>query len=129
MKKAVFTQEAPQPVGAYSQAVAAGDFLFLSGQIALDESTNVLMDGDAGMQTKKVMEHIGSILEAQGMGYEDLVKTSIFIADMKDFASVNQVYQSYLKEPYPARSCVAVKELPKGALVEIESIAMKKKEF
>lgn len=128
MKKEILTTKAPSPIGAYSQAIAAGDTLFISGQIALDEMTGELLDGDAAEQTKKVMEHIGNILGAWDLGYEDLVKTTIFVASIEDFPKINQVYEQYLIKPYPARSTVEVSQLPKGALVEIESIAVKKKD-
>jgi 2-iminobutanoate/2-iminopropanoate deaminase len=128
MKKPIYTNKAPQPIGPYSQAIAVGNILYLSGMIPLDEVTLQIVEGDVAVQTAKVMEHIGHILNAWGLDYGDLVKTTVYLTDMEDFPMVNQVYGRYLPEPYPARSCVQVVRLPRDVRVEIEAIAVKKME-
>ncbi|MBC7106783.1 MAG: RidA family protein [Firmicutes bacterium] len=124
-RKIVQTEEAPAPVGPYSQAVRAGDWLFVSGQIALDPLTGELVHENAAAQAARVLENIGAILRAAGMDYADVVKTTIFLTDLRDFAAVNEVYARYFSERPPARSTVQVSALPKGARVEIETIAVK----
>ncbi len=123
-RKIVQTDEAPAPVGPYSQAVRAGDWLFLSGQVPLDPATGELVGEDAAAQAARVLENIGAILRAAGMDYADVVKTTIFLTDLRDFAAVNEVYARYFSERPPARSTVQVSALPKGARVEIEAIAV-----
>lgn len=123
MKKIVFTENAPAPVGPYSQAVQFGQVLFCSGQIPIDPKTNEVLKGSIEEQTELVMENVGAVLKAAGLGFEDVIKTSIFITDMGNFPRINQVYAKYFPEVAPARSCVAVKELPKSVDVEIEVIA------
>lgn len=123
-RKIVQTEEAPAPVGPYSQAVRAGDWLFVSGQIALDPVTGELVNENAAAQAARVLENIGAILRAAGMDYADVVKTTIFLTDLRDFAAVNEVYARYFPERPPARSTVQVSALPKGARVEIEAIAV-----
>ena len=115
----------PKAVGAYSVYRVVGDFLFASGQIPLNPATNELVNGDIAAQTKQVLENIKGILAENGLKFSNVVKTTVFLADIKDFAAMNEVYASYFSEPYPARSAVAVKDLPKGARVEIEIIAVK----
>jgi 2-iminobutanoate/2-iminopropanoate deaminase len=125
-KKAIKTSSAPNPVGPYSQAIAQGNFLFCSGQIAIDPKTDqVLASASVQDQTKLVMENIKAVLAAHNMNFSNVVKTTIFILDMADFANVNEVYSQYFQEPYPARSTVAVAGLPKGVRVEIEVLAHK----
>lgn len=120
---AVRAQGAPQAIGPYSQAIDAGDTVFLSGQIPLDPATGKLVEGDAAAQAHRVMQNIAAILAAAELAFEDVVKTTVFLADMNDFAAVNAVYEGYLAQPYPARSCVQVAALPRGAAVEIEVVA------
>ena len=115
----------PKAIGAYSVYRVVGDFLFASGQIPLNPATNELVNGDIAAQTKQVLENIKGILAEHGLKFSDIVKTTVFLADIKDFVAMNEVYASYFSEPYPARSAVAVKDLPKGARVEIEIIAVK----
>lgn len=119
MKKIIFTENAPVPIGPYSQAVLVDDTLYCSGQIAAD-----CLDGDVAAQTDKLCKNILSVLSAAGMQVQDVVKTTCFLADMADFSRFNEVYENFFAHK-PARSCVAVKELPKGARVEIEVIAVK----
>ena len=110
-------------LGPYSQALVAGPWLFLSGQIPIDPKTGQLVLGDITIQTERVMQNIGAILRDYGRDFHHVVKAGIFLKDMDHFASVNEVYKKYFKEPFPARFCVAVKDLPKGADIEIEVIA------
>lgn len=119
----ITTNEAPAAIGPYSQAVRAGDLLFCSGQIPLDPLTGEVVPGDVSAQTEQVMKNIAAVLAAAGGGFEDVIKTTIFLADMSDFAAVNEVYGRCFKNHKPARSTVAVSELPRAALVEIEVIA------
>ena len=123
MKEAIKTLKAPQAVGAYSQAIKAGDYLITSGQIPIDPKTGALVTGGIEAQAKQVMENLKQVLLAGGTSYDDVVKTTIFIADMKDFAVVNKVYEQYFTKILPARSCIGVASLPKEALVEIEVVA------
>lgn len=120
MKK-ISTEKAPAAIGPYSQAIIAGDFLFASGQIPIIPETGALADGDITVQAEQVMKNVGAILSEAGISYADVVKTSCFIADMGDFAAFNEVYGKYFTEK-PARSCVAVKTLPKNVLCEVEVI-------
>lgn len=122
----IHTEQAPAPIGPYSQAVTAGNFLFVSGQIPIDPKTNELKKGSIGEQTKYVMQNIEALLNASGYGFEHIVKTSIFLTTMENFAAVNEVYGSYFKTDFPARETVAVLGLPKNAEVEISVIAFKK---
>jgi 2-iminobutanoate/2-iminopropanoate deaminase len=125
-KKVIKTLSAPNPVGPYSQAVAAGPFLFCSGQIAIDPKSNeVKASASVQDQAKLVMENVKAVLSANSMNFSHVIKTTIFLADMNDFAAVNDVYGSFMQEPYPARSTVAVKTLPKNVSVEVEVIAYK----
>lgn len=120
--KKVNTTAAPAAIGPYSQAIQVGEFLFTSGQIPLDPSTGVLVGENITEQTERVMQNLGAVLSAAGAGFENAVKTTCFLANMEDFAAFNAVYAKYFTT-CPARSCVAVKTLPKGALVEVEVIA------
>lgn len=123
MKKAVRTERAPKPVGPYSQAILAGGFLFISGQVAIDPTTGRLSEGGAGEQTAAIMENVKMILEAGGGELSDVVKTTIFLTNMADFPEVNQVYGRFFQGDPPARSTVQVAALPLGARLEIEMIA------
>jgi 2-iminobutanoate/2-iminopropanoate deaminase len=122
-KESICTQRAPAPVGPYSQAVRAGNLLFLSGQIALDPATGQLVSGDVRDHTKQIMANLKAVLEKAGASLDNVVKTTIFLTDMQDFAAVNEVYGSYFTADPPARSCVQVTALPKGVPIEIEMIA------
>lgn len=124
-KKAVSTDKAPAAVGPYSQGVlAAGEILFLSGQIPLDPTSGKLVEGGIEEQTEQACRNVGALLASQGLDFGNVVKTTVFLADMKDFPSVNNIYARYFNAPCPARSCVQVGALPLGAMVEIESIAV-----
>jgi 2-iminobutanoate/2-iminopropanoate deaminase len=118
----IATDKAAAAIGAYSQAIRVGDFVFTSGQLPLSLDGKIESD-DVAVQARQSMTNVKTILEAAGTGTENLVKCTIFITKMADFPTVNEVYQSFLTEPYPARSTVAVAELPKGAKVEIEAVA------
>lgn len=123
MKKIVSTSEAPAAVGAYSQGVRVGQLLFTAGQIPLDPKTGQLVDGDISAQARRVMENLRAILAAENLNFNNVVKTTIFLADINDFQKVNEVYSTYFTSAPPARSTFAVAALPKGARVEIECIA------
>ena len=122
-RQIVATEAAPKAVGPYSQAVRAGDFLFCSGQIPLDPATGELVTGQIGVQTEQVMDNIAAVLAAAGLTFGDVVKSTIYLADLADFAVVNEVYGKRFPSEPPARSTVEVKGLPKKAGVEIEVIA------
>ncbi|HIZ76922.1 MAG TPA: RidA family protein [Firmicutes bacterium] len=126
MKRIIQTNEAPQAIGPYSQGVIANGMLYASGQIAIDPKVGDIVAKDIKGQVNQVMENIGALLRAAGLGYEDIVKTTVFLQDIGDFTTFNEIYASYLSEPYPARSAVQVGALPKGALIEIEMIAQMK---
>lgn len=119
----VHTEKAPSAIGPYSQAVKTNGLVFTSGQIALDPQTGALVAGGIDAQTKRVCENLKAVLEAAGSSLEKVVKTTCFLAEMGDFAAFNEVYGTYFTQK-PARSCVAVKALPKGALAEIEVVAL-----
>lgn len=125
MKKIINTPDAPAPIGAYNQAVQSGDMLFISGQIALIPGTSDLSDADIAAETNQVMKNLNAILKAAGMGFGNVVKTTIFLSDMSLFGAVNEVYGSYFESGFPARETVAVKGLPKNVNVEISMIASK----
>ena len=122
-KKIIHTDFAPKAVGPYSQAVDLGSMVYCSGQIAIDPSTNEVLKADLKTQTHQVMKNIQAVLGAANLDFSNIVKTTIFLTDMNDFVAVNEVYASYLTQPYPARSTVAVLSLPKGVNVEIEVTA------
>jgi len=122
MKQILFTDSAPKAVGPYSQAVAMGDTVFTSGQLGIDVATGKLASG-VEAQAHCSMKNLGAVLKAAGLTYADILKTTIFLNDMADFAAVNAVYASYFSGDYPARSCVQVAALPLGGLVEIECVA------
>jgi 2-iminobutanoate/2-iminopropanoate deaminase len=123
MKKIISTNEAPAAIGPYSQAVRSGSLLFCSGQIPLDPKAGQLISGDISAQTRRVLDNIAAVLRAEGRSFDDVVKTTIFLTDLSDFQTVNEIYGSYFKQNPPARSTVQVSALPKGASVEIEVIA------
>jgi 2-iminobutanoate/2-iminopropanoate deaminase len=122
-KRVVQTDRAPKAIGPYSQAIQAGDFLFLSGQIPLDPRTGELVKGDVGQQTKQVLENIKGVLESQKLGMEDVVKVTIFIKNIANFNQVNEIYSTYFPTSPPARSTVEVARLPRDVEIEIEAIA------
>ncbi|WP_136514590.1 RidA family protein [Geomonas edaphica] len=124
MKEIISTENAPKAIGPYSQGVKAGGFLFLSGAIALDPATGEVVQGGIVAETEQVMKNIGALLSAAGLGFQDVVKTTIYLASMADFATVNGIYGGYFQEAAPARSTVEVKGLPRGVLVEIEVTAL-----
>jgi 2-iminobutanoate/2-iminopropanoate deaminase len=123
MKKAISTKDAPAAIGPYSQAVRSGGFVFCSGQIPLDPKTGEIVAGDIKAQTRRVLDNIAAVLKAEGLTFQNVVKTTIFLTDLGDFQNVNQIYGSYFKNDPPARSTVQVAALPRGANVEIEVIA------
>ena len=123
MKKIISTNEAPAAIGPYSQAVRSGSFLFCSGQIPLDPKSGQIVAGDIIAQTRRVLDNIAAVLRAEGITFDNIVKTTIFLTDLDDFQLVNEVYASYFKQDPPARSTVQVSALPRGAHVEIEVIA------
>jgi 2-iminobutanoate/2-iminopropanoate deaminase len=122
-REAVATPNAPQAIGPYSQAIRAGDLLFVSGQIPLDPDTAAVVDGDIAAQTRRALANIGGILGAAGLGYADVVKTTVFLLDMGEFAAMNAVYAEFFPAPPPARSTVQVSRLPRDVRVEIDAIA------
>ena len=123
MMKKITTKDAPGAIGPYSQAVVHGGMVYTSGQIALDPVEGVMVGQDVKTQTERVMKNLDEVLKAAGSSFDHVVKTTCFLADMNDFAAFNEVYGSYITSA-PARSCVAVKDLQKGALVEVEVIAV-----
>jgi 2-iminobutanoate/2-iminopropanoate deaminase len=123
-RKAIATNEAPRAIGPYSQAVRVGDLLFCSGQIPLDPVTGELVAGDIATQTRRVFANLQAVLEAAGAGFDAVARTTVYLADMADFAAMNEVYASYFTDPAPARSTIQAAALPKNARVEIDVIAV-----
>lgn len=123
MKKVISTSKAPAAIGPYSQAIQVGNLVFASGQIPIDPATGSFVEGGVKEQARQSLTNVKAILDEAGLTLDNVVKTTVFLADMNDFADVNAVYAEFFAEPYPARSAVAVKTLPKGALLEIEVIA------
>lgn len=121
--KQVTTKLAPAAIGPYSQAVKTDGLVFVSGQLPIDPQTGAFPEGGIAAQTAQSLKNLGSILAEAGSDYSKVIKTTVFLADMADFAAMNEVYSSFFNAPFPARSAIAVKELPKGALVEVECIA------
>ena len=122
-KEIIYTNQAPEPIGPYSQAVKAGNLLFVSGQVPIDPATGNVVTGSIKEETTQVMKNLAAVLEVSGTNFNAIVKTTIFLSDMALFAEVNEVYGSYFTGNYPARETVAVKGLPKGVNVEISVIA------
>jgi 2-iminobutanoate/2-iminopropanoate deaminase len=126
MKKEILTSSAPAPIGPYSQAIDTGSMVFCSGQIPLDPSTGAIVgEGDVEAQTRQVMRNISEVLKQAGLGFQQVIKTTIFLKNMSDFPKVNAVYAESFEAPYPARSTVEVARLPKDVAVEIEVIALR----
>jgi 2-iminobutanoate/2-iminopropanoate deaminase len=123
MKDIVLTDRGPKPIGPYSQAVKSNGFVFISGQVALDPKTNEFVGADVRQQTERVLENLKAILEASGVSFHHVVKTTVFLKDMNDFSAMNEVYTRYFTAAPPARSTVQAARLPKDALVEIDLIA------
>lgn len=123
MKEIIATNEAPQAIGPYSQAVRTGNLLFTSGMIPIDPKTGNLVEGDVEVQARQAIGNLAALLQAAGSGLDRVVKTVVFIKDMNDFVKVNEVYATFFTGDYPARSCVEVARLPKDVLIEIEAIA------
>jgi len=124
VKQAVSSADAPKAIGPYSPAVRAGQLVFISGQVPIDPSTGNLIDGDIAAQTRRALDNLGALLKAAGLSYANVVRTTVFLADMNDFSAMNQAYATFFSEPYPARSTVQVSRLPKDARVEIDVIAV-----
>ena len=123
MKQVISTLQAPAAIGPYSQAIRVGNFVYTSGQLPVDPATGAFPEGGITAQTRQSLLNVQAILAEAGLSMNDVVKTTVFLADMNDFAAMNAVYADFFSEPFPARSAVAVKTLPKGAQVEIEVIA------
>lgn len=123
MKQVIHTDSAPAAIGPYSQAIQIGDLLFVSGQVPIDPSTGAIVEGDIKAQAQQSLNNLKAILNAAGTNMGAVVKTTVFLADMNDFAAMNKVYAQFFQEPFPARSAVQVGRLPKDAKVEIEAIA------
>ena len=121
--RAVHTDGAPAALGPYSQAIVAGGFVYTAGQIPLDPDSGELVEGGVEVQAERVLENLGAILTAAGSSFSKVVKTTVFLSDMDDYAAVNEVYARYFREPYPARSAVEVARLPRGVRLEIEAVA------
>ena len=124
-RKIISTETAPAAIGPYSQAISAGDLLFISGQLPLDAATGEFAGSDITSQTRKSLENVKAIISEAGLNMSDIIKTTVFLADMNDFAEMNKVYSEFFEAPYPARAAVEVARLPKDALVEIEAVAHK----
>lgn len=123
--QALHTDKAPAAVGPYSQAIEANGFIFASGSLPIDPATNAFVEGGVKEQTRQSLTNVRNVLASAGVDLSHVVKTTVFLSDMENFAAMNEVYAEFFKQPYPARSAFAVKALPKGALVEIECIAVK----
>ena len=121
--KRVHSDGAPAAIGPYSQAIVSGGFVFTAGQIALDPASGEVVGADAATQAERVLENLSAVLEAAGSSMGDVVKTTVYLADLSDYAAVNEMYARYFTEPFPARSAFGVSELPRGARVEIDAIA------
>ena len=124
MKHAISSPGAPKAIGPYSPAIRAGQLLFVSGQVAIDPATGNMISGGIADQTRRVLDNVGELLLAAGRSFGDVARTTVFLADMNDFAGMNEVYGEYFAEPYPARATVQVARLPKDARVEIDVIAV-----
>ena len=124
MRQAVSTSSAPAAIGPYSQAIKAGNLLFVSGQVPIDPASGQIVAGDIAQQTRRVFENIGAILHAAGLSFDAVVRTAVYLADMNEFAAMNEVYATYFSAPAPARATVQVSRLPRDARVEIDAIAV-----
>lgn len=127
MKTAIETRQAPSAIGPYSQAVLGGQWMFCSGQIGLDPQTGALVAGGVEAESRRALENLRQILDKVGLGFEDVVKTTLFVVDLGEFDVINRVYGEHFAAPYPARSTVQVAALPRGARIEIEAIALPRK--
>jgi 2-iminobutanoate/2-iminopropanoate deaminase len=123
MKSAFTSPDAPKAIGPYSSALRSGQLLFISGQVPVDPATGQMIEGDIATQTRRVLDSIGGLLKAGGLTFDAVVRTTVFLADMSDFAAMNDAYRAYFKEPFPARSTVQAARLPKDARIEIDAIA------
>ena len=123
IKRIIQTELAPAAIGPYSQAVRIGDFLYTSGQIALDPKSGKFLSGEIKEETEQTLKNISSILQADGLELENVIKTTVYLSDLNDFAQMNQIYEKYFSRNKPARACVQVAALPKGAKIEIDAIA------
>lgn len=122
-KQAISSPKAAKPVGPYSAALRAGELLFVSGQVPLDPATGAMVAGDIAAQARRALENVGLLLSAAGLTFADVVRTTVFLADMNDFKAMNEVYATFFSEPYPARSTVQAARLPRDARIEIDAIA------
>jgi 2-iminobutanoate/2-iminopropanoate deaminase len=123
LKRSISSPLAPKPVGPYSAALRAGQLLFVSGQVPLDPATGRMVEGDIGVHTRRVLENVRALLDAAGLSFAQVVRTTVFLADMNDFQAMNEVYATFFSEPYPARSTVQAARLPRDARIEIDVIA------
>jgi 2-iminobutanoate/2-iminopropanoate deaminase len=123
LKQAIASPRVPKPVGPYSAALRSGQLLFISGQVPIDPVTSRMVDGDIAAQARRVLENVGALLEAAGLSFANVVRTTVFLADMNDFQAMNEVYATFFQEPYPARSTVQAARLPRDARIEIDAIA------
>lgn len=124
MRAAVVTDRAPRAIGAYSQAIRAGQFLFVSGQIPIDPATGQMVEGDIAAQTHQVMRNIGEILQAGGTSFDRVVRTTVYLADISEFTAMNEIYGRYFRAPAPARATVQAARLPRDARIEIDAVAL-----
>ena len=125
MKEAISSPDAPKAIGPYSAALRAGGLLFISGQVPFNPATGIFIEGDIAAQTRQVLQNVGALLAAAGLTPDHVVRTTVFLADMNDFAAMNDVYRTFFTEPYPARSTVQAARLPRDARIEIDAIAVK----
>ena len=123
IKRTIQTEQAPAAIGPYSQAIRIGDFLYTSGQIALDPESGIFLSGEIEEETEQTLKNISAILQAGGVNFENVIKTTVYLSDLNDFTRMNQVYEKYFSKNKPARACVQVAALPKGAKIEIDAIA------
>lgn len=124
MRQAISSASAPNAIGPYSQAIRAGQLVFLSGQVPIDPATGTLVDGDIAAQTRRVLQNLGEVLKAAGLSFDHVVRTTVYLADLNDFPAMNDVYAAFFASPAPARSTVQVARLPKDARIEIDVIAV-----
>ena len=123
IKRTIQTEQAPAAIGPYSQAIRIGDFLYTSGQIALDPESGIFLSGEIEEETEQTLKNISAIPQAGGVNFENVIKTTVYLSDLNDFTRMNQVYEKYFSKNKPARACVQVAALPKGARIEIDAIA------